>query len=165
MYESIAEFTGDWKKESQSTIKLLKNLTDASLSQKVYAEGRTLGFIAWHLVSSIAEMGSKVGFNFGEIDEKTPMPQNASDIASTYEKLATSLAEQVGAWGDERLAEEDDMYGEKWSKNMTLHVLIRHEIHHRAQMTVLMRQAGLPVPGVYGPSKEEWAAYGMPPME
>jgi uncharacterized damage-inducible protein DinB len=29
-------------------------------------------------------------------------------------------------------------------------------------MTVLMRQAGLPVPGVVGPSKEEWAAMGMP---
>jgi hypothetical protein len=30
-------------------------------------------------------------------------------------------------------------------------------------MTVLMRQAGLKVPGVYGPAREEWAAYGMPP--
>jgi uncharacterized damage-inducible protein DinB len=29
-------------------------------------------------------------------------------------------------------------------------------------MTVLMRQAGIKVPGVYGPAKEEWAAYGMP---
>ena len=31
-------------------------------------------------------------------------------------------------------------------------------------MTVLMRQAGVPVPGMYGPSKEEWAAMGLPPM-
>ncbi len=28
-------------------------------------------------------------------------------------------------------------------------------------MTVLMRQAGLTVPGIYGPSKEEWANLGM----
>jgi uncharacterized damage-inducible protein DinB len=40
-----------------------------------------------------------------------------------------------------------------------------HEIHHRGQMTVLMRQAGLKVPGVYGPSREEWTAYGMPPQD
>ena len=32
-------------------------------------------------------------------------------------------------------------------------------------MTVLMRQTGLPVPGVYGPSLEEWEAYGMPPQK
>jgi hypothetical protein len=25
-----------------------------------------------------------------------------------------------------------------------------------------MRQAGLPVPDIYGPTKEGWAAYGMP---
>ena len=30
---------------------------------------------------------------------------------------------------------------------------------------VLMRQAGLGVPGIYGPSKEEWATMGMPPQE
>jgi len=28
---------------------------------------------------------------------------------------------------------------------------------------VLMRQAGLRVPGVYGPAKEEWESYGMEP--
>jgi uncharacterized damage-inducible protein DinB len=28
-------------------------------------------------------------------------------------------------------------------------------------MTVLMRQAGLRVPGVYGPSQEEWSQFGM----
>ena len=28
---------------------------------------------------------------------------------------------------------------------------------------VLMRQAGLKVPGVYGPAREEWTAYGMQP--
>ena len=46
-----------------------------------------------------------------------------------------------------------------------LSALIRHEAHHRGQMTVLMRQAGLTVPGVYGPSREEWVAYGMPVQE
>ena len=32
--------------------------------------------------------------------------------------------------------------------------------HHRGQMTILMRQAGLLVPGMYGPSKDEWLAFG-----
>jgi uncharacterized damage-inducible protein DinB len=30
-------------------------------------------------------------------------------------------------------------------------------------MTVLMRQAGLKVPGVYGPAREEWTTYRMQP--
>jgi uncharacterized damage-inducible protein DinB len=36
--------------------------------------------------------------------------------------------------------------------------LIRHQIHHRGQITILMRQAGLAAPGVYGPNEEETAA-------
>jgi uncharacterized damage-inducible protein DinB len=32
-------------------------------------------------------------------------------------------------------------------------------------MTVLMRQAGLRVPGIYGPAKEDWASMNMPPQE
>ena len=42
-------------------------------------------------------------------------------------------------------------------------MLIGHQTHHRSQMTVLMRQAGLVVPEVYGPAKEGWAAYGAQP--
>lgn len=54
------------------------------------------------------------------------------------------------------------MYGMQWTRDTTLNCLVRHEIHHRAQMTVLMRQAGLRVPGVYGPAREDWAPAGFP---
>ncbi|MCK6259572.1 DinB family protein [Fictibacillus sp. KIGAM418] len=50
------------------------------------------------------------------------------------------------------------MYGEKWENGLTLYILNCHQIHHRGQMTVLMRLAGLKVPGVYGPSIEEMEA-------
>jgi uncharacterized damage-inducible protein DinB len=57
------------------------------------------------------------------------------------------------------------MYGETWKNGFSLWVLIAHQAHHRAQMIVLMREAGLKVPGVYGPSKEEWESMHMQPME
>jgi uncharacterized damage-inducible protein DinB len=63
------------------------------------------------------------------------------------------------------LNDDISAYGQTWKKGMILKMLNGHQIHHRGQMTVLMRQAGLKVPGVYGPSKEEWAAYGMPAQE
>ena len=60
------------------------------------------------------------------------------------------------------LTEQIPMYGEQWPRGTTLLALILHQTHHRAQMTVLMRQAGLAVPGLYGPAREEWAAMGLP---
>jgi uncharacterized damage-inducible protein DinB len=56
------------------------------------------------------------------------------------------------------------MFGEKWKRGFAFASLLRHQTHHRGQMTVLMRQAGLRVPGVCGPAREEWARLGMPAM-
>ena len=56
------------------------------------------------------------------------------------------------------------MYGEQWANGLTLRLLISHEIHHRGQMFVLMRQAGLRVPDIYGPTREVWIEQGMQPQ-
>lgn len=166
MYKTINDFTTDWKNESESTLKILKALTDASLSQKVNAEGRTLGFLAWHITLTLGEMGGKAGLTINAPAENTPEPTSAAVITAAYEKAAKSVGDDVQKkWTDAMLKEEIEMYGEKWTRSTTLASLVKHEVHHRAQMTVLMRQAGLQVPGVYGPSKEEWAQYGMPPMK
>lgn len=165
MFRTIADFTAGWAYESEATLKVLRNLTDASLSRKATPDGRTLGFMAWHLTLSLGEMMVKAGLPLAGPAEDTPQPATAAAIAAAYEQAARSLAQEVPArWSDETLLEVIDMYGEQWSRGQTLLILILHQTHHRAQMTVLMRMAGLPVPGVYGPSREEWAQLGLPPM-
>ncbi|MCX6138017.1 MAG: DinB family protein [Ignavibacteriales bacterium] len=162
MYHTISEFIAEWTSESESTLKVLSALTDASLSQKVSPDGRSLGSLAWHLVQTLGEMGTQAGLKFSASVEKAPIPDTAGKIVSTYRSVAVALGNSVKAsWSDAGLAEEIEMYGEKWTRSKALSSLIVHEIHHRAQMTVLMRQAGLKVPGVYGPAKEEWAQYNM----
>ncbi len=166
MTHSIKEFETDWSNENAATLKVLQALTDNSLQQKVTLEGRSLGFLAWHIVLTLGEMAGKSGLHIDAPKESVPVPSNASAIVAAYEKAALSLLnEVVKNWSDARLDEEIEMYGEKWKCGVLLDSLIRHEIHHRAQMTVLMRQAGLRVPGVYCPSREEWAQMGMSPMQ
>jgi len=163
MYKSISEFNEDWKNESQATQKVLNALTDESLGQAVYPDGRTLGRIARHITLTIPEMMGQTGLVFNSPDKKSDIPVSAQIIAETYKSLANQLSNVLSEnWTDAMLDEIIDIYGEKWSRSLVLQVLVRHEIHHRAQITVLMRQAGLKVPGLYGPSKEEWVAYGMP---
>lgn len=162
MYHAISEFIAEWTLESESTSKVLSALTDASLAQKVYPDGRSLGQLAWHIVQTLGEMGTHAGLKFSASVEKAPLPDTAGKIVSTYRSVAVALGNAVKAeWTDVGLSGEIEMYGEKWTRSKALSSLIRHEIHHRAQMTVLMRQAGLKVPGVYGPAREEWAQYNM----
>lgn len=166
MIASIAAFEAAWKNENTATLKVLRALTDASLAQPVAPGGRTLGRIAWHIVQTLGEMTRQAGLDVKATDEHTPQPTSAAAFADAYEVGAKAVAEAVSAaWKDEQLADLVDMYGDKWPRSGVLYALIVHEVHHRGQMTVLMRQAGIAVPGVYGPSKEEWVAYGMPAQE
>lgn len=59
---------------------------------------------------------------------------------------------------DGQLVSEVTYFGRSLPMTTVLNGLIRHQIHHRGQMTILMRQAGVVMPGVYGPSQEETAA-------
>jgi uncharacterized damage-inducible protein DinB len=163
MFRRVADFRKAWEQERESTLKVLGTLTDASLAQAVTKDDRTLGRMAWHLATSLGEMMERTGLKVAGPAHDTPAPAAAAAIVSAYETASKAVADGVAAWTDATLDVEDDMYGEKWPRGMTLQVLIVHQAHHRGQMTVLMRQAGLKVPGVYGPAREEWTAYGMQP--
>jgi uncharacterized damage-inducible protein DinB len=166
MFHAIADFEQNWNHESASTQKQMDQLTDKSLAQAIAADHRTLGRVAWHIVTSIPEMMSHVGLKITGVDIKAPVPKTAAEIKKAYSSVSRQLLDQVKAdWNDGTLMIEDDMYGEKWKRGNTLFILIKHEIHHRGQMTVLMRQAGLKVLGFYGPAKEEWVNYGAPAPE
>jgi uncharacterized damage-inducible protein DinB len=155
-----------WTRESEETRKLLAQLTDTSLAQAVAMDHRTLGRLAWHITTSIGEMMHRTGLHVGGPSPDAPVPASAEAIRRGYDAAARSLlAEIQGTWTDASLGVEDEMYGESWQRALTLAILVAHQTHHRGQMTVLMRQAGLAVPGVYGPSKDEWAAMGAPPPE
>ncbi len=165
MYTTLKEFQAAFSDENASTLKLLRALTDASLQQPVAPGGRTLGRIAWHIVQSLGEMGSGCGLVFDAPPREAAVPTSAAEIADAYERTAAALlAAVMEQWTDASLDEERNMYGEMWKNSFTLMALGGHEIHHRGQMTVLMRQAGVPVAGVFGPSREEWAAMGLPEM-
>ena len=165
MFRKIEDFQKAWAYETESTVKLFNHLTDESLNQKVTDEGRSLGFLAWHLVTTLQEMPSHVGLNIDAPAPETETPQSKAEIISAFEKGAKSVSEEVEKnWTDETLLQEDSLYGETWARGLTLMFLLVHQTHHRGQITVLMRQAGLPVSGIYGPAREEWQAMGMPAM-
>ncbi|MHB1687011.1 MAG: DinB family protein [Ignavibacteriaceae bacterium] len=165
MYNKISDFQKDWSYESQATLKILNNLTDESLKQKVYEEGRTLGTLAWHLVSALGVMPGQAGL-IPLTTPDTKVPSSAKKIVEEYEKASKTMIDALpNKWTDESLTEDIPMYGQVWKKGNVLRSLILHQVHHRGQITVLMRQAGLKVPGVYGPAKEEWAAMNMKPQQ
>jgi len=162
MFATIQSFEKNWQISSDATTRLMAALTDSALGQQVAEGHRTLAQIAWHTIVSIPEMAERTGLKLAGPKEGGPRPETAKEMAEAYREVAESLLAEVKRnWTDATLLEEDDMYGERWVRGVTLLVLLVHEVHHRGQMTVLMRQAGLTIPGMVGPAKEEWEKHGM----
>lgn len=162
MFRHIDDFIQAFEYESASTLNVFRNISDEALLARPHDNIRSIQRLVWHITITLGEMLGKAGLIIDCPDEHSAAPDDISAICQAYERAAKSVLEQVKArWTDVDLTTEVNMYGEQWSKGTILTVLVKHEAHHRGQLTVLMRLSGLKVPGVYGPSKEEWAAWNM----
>lgn len=162
MYRSIEDFINDWEIECALTAKIYAILTDSTRNVMVHQDVRSLERLSWHLTQTLTEMGNKAGLFGTDELEHSAVPLTLQELVESYQKYAELLLKAVRSkWTDSSLLDQVEMYGELWEKGKVLRVLIVHQTHHRGQMTVIMRILGLPVPGIYGPSKEEWAEFNM----
>ncbi|WP_276356131.1 DinB family protein [Cohnella caldifontis] len=162
MFTEVEKFVSEWEKEAKRTEDVLDRLTDESLGQPVTEGRRTLGDIAWHLVESFHYM-SYLGLDIGAPDKG--QRGTAKGIAEEYRRMNGIFLNAVKTqWNDEALRQEQDVGGEIWNNGASLAFTMMHQAHHRGQMTVLMRQAGLRPPGVYGQAYEDWIDQGKTPM-
>lgn len=164
MYTTVAELVAEWRGESALTQKVMDALTDASLAQPISPEGRTLGRIAWHIVTSTPEFLAQFGLTGPAVDGVTAVPSTANAIADAWRKVSGDAADAMEQQlTGQSLQEVQDVFGRPLTKAATVLLLLKHHGHHRGQMTVLMRQAGLKPPGVYGPTREDWSLFGGQP--
>jgi uncharacterized damage-inducible protein DinB len=166
MYHTINEFLQDWKPESELTLKIFCALTDASLNQQIPGYRRTPGRLAWHIAGSIGKMMRMAGSQIEAVEETEKIPDSAAEIVEEYRAASVNLSRKIqNDWSNNSLNEVITAFGRELKKGDILKMIVTHQIHHRAQLMVLMRQAGLKVPGIYGPSYEEWEQVGMKPRE
>lgn len=167
MYVTITDFINEWNKEARLTQNVLNGLTDGSLKQPVYPGGRTLGRIAWHLTTCIPEYLAEFGLKMDPVKNADDVPASAKQIAETFQTVSFNAAKAIEKqWTNETLKEVQTAFGREETNTQILMGLIKHTIHHRGQLTVLIRQAGLKPLGVYGPPKEDWIHLGIkqPPL-
>ncbi|WP_413381087.1 DinB family protein [Alkalihalobacillus sp. 1P02AB] len=157
-YKSKEDFLVSWKMEAEKTNEVFAALTNEKLSQAIVDGHNSLSWLGWHLVVSISGLGQLAGIPFTFEKQQDDNPNDVEEFLSSYQRVTNDVLEYVETnWNDESFLQEVDMYGQKMSIGHLLFTIVMHQVHHRGQMTVLLRQAGLTVPGLFGPTIEDYA--------
>ncbi|GIP33530.1 DinB family protein [Paenibacillus sp. J2TS4] len=156
MYRKIDDFIADWNEQTAGTLRVIEAITDDKLGQAIVEGHSTLGWLGWHLATSPAFFTGLVGVKVQPAGTRDDVPGKVSEIAEAYRRMAADVQEGVtSALTDDMLSETVSAMGREMARGKLLRTLLAHDTHHRGQMTVLLRQAGLTVPGVMGPTKEQ----------
>lgn len=154
MYRKVDDFLVDWKQSADGTLKVIREITDEKLDFAIVEGHNSLGWLAWHLVGAAGAFSQFAGLNVQGIERTDSQPASVEEIAATYERIANEVTEEAKKLTDDSLTEEVSSFVGPTERGRLLRGLIDHQNHHRSQMTVLLRQAGLKVPPVMGPTKE-----------
>lgn len=156
MYRTVNDFLADWTDSAEGTLRVLESLSDDKLDQAIVEGHSSLGWLGWHLTTSPVFFMSLVGVKLESSGDPKVVPTKANEIVDAYKKIAEDIKQAVETnMTDDKLLETVDSFRGPTPRGAFLRKLIDHQTHHRGQMTVLLRQAGLPVPGIMGPTKEE----------
>jgi len=162
MYNSIESFIKDFEHEQNSTIKYFNSISDEKLETIFHENIRTIGWLSWHIVVTVSEMFTESGFTIAGPDDRNVQPNNIAAMIMQYKSSCESVVAEVkNNWTDAMLTETITMYGRPWIKGNVLGNFLLHQAHHRGQLSTIMRFADFKVPGVFGPSKDEWTALGQ----
>jgi uncharacterized damage-inducible protein DinB len=157
MYKNIQEFVEGYGWESGVTSTVLDNLTPASLSQKKAEGHNTMGELAFHIATAPAMMMREVKWDLPDRGWAPSGEINLDELKKNYRADVEAIKKLANSLSEEKLNETYTVFGMPemvWNSHQMIGALVCHEIHHRGQLSVMMRQAGLVVPSIYGPNYE-----------
>jgi uncharacterized damage-inducible protein DinB len=152
------------EQEAEATRRVLERVPHDRLAWRPHKKSRTLGQLALHVatvpgaVAEFAALPSPVQApEFGE----DPIPESAAQLVPTLQQSVATARRVLGNMDDATLtATWRAMRGEREVMavprlGFLRSVMLNHWYHHRGQLTVYLRELGVPVPAIYGPSADE----------
>jgi uncharacterized damage-inducible protein DinB len=143
-----------WERENETTLEVFAAVPEGWNELTVVPDkGWKLGGLVWHICISerwfCADiMGARpIGENPVPSDL---LPATVADMSAAFQKSHASLLEILSSKDETWMDECINFYGDLWPRLELLHLLFRHEAHHRGQLSMLMMVAGGLPPTIYG---------------
>lgn len=150
--------------EAATTRRVLERVPDGRMDWKPAEKSRTLGHLAMHVAMNPGSVASMVASNPAALPDFGAGEPSAASAAELVAALDTSVAQAKAI-----LAGMDDAaLMENWSVTaggqtvfsaprigFLRSIMLNHWYHHRGQLSVYLRELGVPLPSIYGPSADE----------
>jgi uncharacterized damage-inducible protein DinB len=148
--------------EAQTTRRVLERVPGDQLNWKPHAKSMSLGQLALHVAT--------VPGNVAQITQQSPfpLPPFTQPSAASAAELLPALDQNIAAATQVLRSLDEAALGKIWRVvdgerevmaapvgAVLRSIMLNHWYHHRGQLSVYLRQLGVAVPSIYGPSADE----------
>ncbi|SRR6266542_566172 len=150
------------EQEAHTTRRVLERVPDNQLGWRPHEKARTLGELALHVagtpgaVATLAAQSEIQAPNFTD-----PVPKSASELIPALEESIATAKRLLGSMDDAALSAKWRMMRDGREVlsiprvAFLRSIMLNHWYHHRGQLSVYLRELGVPIPSIYGPSADE----------
>ncbi len=150
------------EQETRTTRRLLERVPGDRLTWKPSEKSMTLGQLALHVAvipGGLAQASCQSPFPVPNFNQ--PAAKNSAELIPALEQSVAKAREILCGMDDAALAKTWRVVdGDREVMSMPVGAVLRslmlnHWYHHRGQLSVYLRELGVPVPSIYGPSADE----------
>lgn len=150
------------EEEARTTRRVLERVPGNQLAWRPHAKARTLGELALHVANvpgGVAEIAVQSPVQAPRFTD--PSPMSASELIPALEGSIAKAKRLLDGMDDAtlmatwRLLQGDRELLAIPRMAFLRSIMLNHWYHHRGQLTVYLRELGVPVPSIYGPSADE----------
>jgi uncharacterized damage-inducible protein DinB len=150
------------EQEARTTRRVLERVPGDQLGWKPHKKARTLGELALHVASTpgaVATIASQPEVQ--EPEFKDPTPASVAELIPALDQSVATAKRLLGGMDDATL---NGTWRMKRNGQEVLampraallrSIMLNHWYHHRGQLSVYLRELGVPIPSIYGPSADE----------
>lgn len=160
---TIAELLQELEHEARTVRLVLQRVPEDQLGWKPHEKSMTLGQLALHIATlpgGIAEISTWPAFDVS-IEHPRPSATSTAELLAALDESVARARTVLGGMEDAalaipwRLVNGDQEVMTIPRAGLFRSVMLNHWYHHRGQLTVYLRQLGVPLPPIYGPSADE----------
>jgi len=154
----------EFRQEVETTRRVLARVPADKLAWQPHPNSMTLGQLCNHIAMIPGRLSGMIaadGFDASQANFTPPQPASVEEIQKTFEQSVRDAEANLLGISDEaarslwKLTMGSKELFSQPRVNVLRSILLNHWYHHRGQLSVYLRLLNVPVPSIYGPSRDE----------